>query len=106
MKFRRRRSLVPRVNWREALEHTEPLRGQVWTRSERALRDPDVHWGWRVLAGGIAMLEIALLGWGWFGPALPVESTAITGPPHRTAGHGREAGGTAHARASSSCDGL
>jgi cell division septal protein FtsQ len=106
MKFRRRRSLVPRVNWREALEHTEPLRGQVWTRSERALRDPEVHWGWRVLAGGIAILEIALLGWLWFGPALRVQSMEITGARHMTAGQVTKAAGLADGVSIISVDGI
>ncbi len=82
MKYRRRRSLIPRVNWRDTLEHTEPLRGQVWTRSERSLREPDVHWGRRVLAGGVAILEVGLLGWMWFGPALRVQTMEITGAQH------------------------
>jgi cell division septal protein FtsQ len=106
MKFRRRRSLVPRVNWREALEHTEPLRGQVWTRSERALRDPGVHWGWRVLAGGIAILEIALLGWLWFGPALRVQSMEITGARHMSAGQVTKAAGLSGAVSIISVDGI
>jgi cell division protein FtsQ len=98
--------LVPRVNWREALEHTEPLRGQVWTRSERALRDPEVHWGWRVLAGGIAILEIALLGWLWFGPALRVQSMEITGARHMTAGQVTKAAGLADGVSIISVDGI
>jgi cell division protein FtsQ len=85
--------MVPRVNWRETLEHTEPLRGQVWTRSERALRDPEVHWGWRVLAGGVAVLEIALLGWLWFGPMMRVQSMQITGARHMTTGQVTKAAG-------------
>ena len=106
MKFRRRRSLVSRINWREALEHTEPLRGQVWTRSERALRDPEVHWGWRVLAGGIAILEIALLGWLWFGPALRVQSMDITGARHMTAGQVAKAAGLSDGVSIISVDGI
>jgi POTRA domain-containing FtsQ-type protein len=97
---------VPRVNWREALEHTEPLRGQVWTRSERALRDPEVHLGWRVLAGGIAILEIALLGWLWFGPALRVQSMDITGARHMTAGQVAKAAGLSDGVSIISVDGI
>ncbi len=93
MKFRRRRSLLPRVNWRDSLEHTEPLRGQLWTRSERALREPDVHLAWRVLAGGAALLEVALLGWLWFGPALRVQSMEIAGAHHMSASQVMKAAG-------------
>jgi cell division septal protein FtsQ len=93
MKFRRRRSLLPRVNWRDTLEHTEPLRGQLWTRSERALREPDVHWVWRVFAGGVAALEVALLAWLWFGPALRVQSLEITGAQHMSSSQVTKAAG-------------
>lgn len=77
MKFRRRRSLVPRASWRDGLEHT----------------DPEVRWAWRVLAGGVAVLELALLGWLWFGPALRVQSMDITGASHMTAGQVAKAAG-------------
>jgi cell division protein FtsQ len=78
----------------------------VWTRSERALRDPEVHWGWRVLAGGIAILEIALLGWLWFGPALRVQSMEITGARHMTAGQVTKAAGLADGVSIISVDGI
>jgi cell division septal protein FtsQ len=84
MKFRRRRSLLPRVDWRGGLEHTEPLKGQLWTRSEQALREPDVHWAWRGLAVGAAVAECALLGWLWFGPALAVQTIDVVGAQHMT----------------------
>jgi cell division septal protein FtsQ len=84
MKFRRRRSLVPRIDWRGGLEHTEPLKGQLWTRSEQALREPDVHWAWRTLAVVVAVAECALLGWLWFGPALAVQSVDVIGAQHMT----------------------
>ncbi len=84
MRFRRRRSLVPRVDWRGGLEHSEPLKGQLWTRSEQALREPDLHWAWRGLAVVAAMAECALLGWLWFGPALSVQSVDVTGAQHMT----------------------
>ena len=72
MRFRRRSSRLPRAPWPNGLERTEPLRGQLWTRSEQALREPDVHWGWKGLAVVVAGLEIGLLVWLWFGPALAV----------------------------------
>jgi len=106
MKFRRRRSLLPRVNWRDTLEHTEPLRGQLWTRSERALREPEVHWGWRVLAGGVAVLEVALLAWLWFGPALRVQSMEITGAQHMSASQVAKAAGLAGGVSIISIDGI
>ena len=84
MKFRRRRSLMPRVDWRGGLEHTEPLKGQLWTRSEQALREPDVHWAWRGLAVGAAVAECALLAWLWFGPALAVQTIDVVGTQHMT----------------------
>lgn len=106
MKFRRRRSLLPRVNWRDSLEHTEPLRGQLWTRSERALREPDVHWTWRVLAGGVAVLEVALLGWLWFGPALRVQSMEIAGAHHMSANQVAKAAGLSDGVSIISVDGV
>src|SRR5437588_43000 len=51
MRFRRRSSVFPRAAWPNGLERTEPLKGQLWTRSERALREPDVHWSMRAVAG-------------------------------------------------------
>lgn len=105
MKFRRRRSLLPRVNWRDSLEHTEPLRGQVWTRSERSLREPGVHWGWRGLAGGLAVLEAALLAWLWFGPPLRVQSVEIAGAHHMTASQVARAAGLSDGTSIISVDG-
>src|SRR5258708_8737470 len=84
MKFRRRRSLMPRVDWRGGLEHTEPLKGQLWTRSEQALREPDVNWTWRGLAVGAAVAESALLAWLWFGPAPAGPTIALGGAPPNT----------------------
>lgn len=84
MRFRRRRSLRQRIDWRRGLEQTEPLKGQVWTRSEQSVREPDVHWAWRGLAGGAAVAECALLAWLWFGPALSVQSIDIEGAQHMT----------------------
>ena len=84
MKLRRRSSVVPRPAWLNGLERTEPLRGQLWTRSEKSVKPPDVHWGWRGLAAGVAMLEAALLVWLWFGPALAVRGVEVTGSRHMT----------------------
>jgi cell division protein FtsQ len=84
MKFRRRRSLLPRAAWRRDLEASEPLKGQLWTRSEKSLREPDVHWARRAVAMGVAVALSALLGWLWFGPALSVRTVDVTGASHLT----------------------
>lgn len=106
MKFRRRRSLLPRVNWRDTFEHTEPLRGQLWTRSERSLREPDVHWAWRVFAGVVAVMEVALLGWLWFGPALRVQSMQIAGAQHMSGSQVMKAAGLSDGVSIISVDGI
>jgi cell division septal protein FtsQ len=85
MRFRRRRSLLPRIGRRPSQEEVAPLKGQLWTRSERALREPDVHPLRRALAAAVAVAECALLGWLWFGPALAVRSVEISGEHHLTA---------------------
>ena len=82
--MRRRRSLVDRITRRDRLESSEPLKGQLWTRSERALAEPGVHWGWRGLAAAFAVAETAILGWLWFGPALAVTTVEVTGAHHMT----------------------
>jgi cell division septal protein FtsQ len=83
MRFRRRRSLFS-SRPRRGLEQSEPLKGQLWTRSEQSMREPDVHWAWRGLAAGLAVAECALLGWLWFGPALSVQTVAVEGTQHMT----------------------
>lgn len=93
MKLRRRRSLASRLERRERLESSEPLKGQVWTRSERALREPDVHWAWRGAAALFAVAEVALLAWLWFGPLLAAQSIEVTGAHHMTAAQVRSAAG-------------
>src|SRR5438093_253979 len=85
MRFRRRSSVLPRAPWPNGLERTEPLKGQLWTRSEKALKPPDVHWGLRALAAGVAALETVLLGWLWFGPAFAVRTVEISGAHHLSA---------------------
>ncbi|HYM67372.1 MAG TPA: FtsQ-type POTRA domain-containing protein [Patescibacteria group bacterium] len=86
MKLRRRRSALPRLNWRRDIDRSEPLKGQLWTRSERALKAPDVNVRWKVLAVGAAALECALMAWLWIGPALPVRSVQVLGAQHLSAG--------------------
>ncbi|HYM97656.1 MAG TPA: FtsQ-type POTRA domain-containing protein [Candidatus Sulfotelmatobacter sp.] len=93
MKLRRRRSLVSRLSPRRTLEPSEPLKGQLWTRSEKALREPDVHWAWRSLAAAAAVLETVLLGWLWFGPALAIHTVDVTGSQHLTAAQVTRAAG-------------
>jgi cell division septal protein FtsQ len=90
MKFRRRRSAsgvsaLFRAPWPNGLERTEPLKGQLWTRSEKSIKPPDVHWAWRLLATTAAALEIALLVWLWFGPALALRTVEVYGARHLTA---------------------
>ena len=93
MKSRRRSSVLPKVPWPRGIERTEPLRGQLWTRSEQALREPDVPWGWRALALLAGGLEAALLAWLWFGPALAVSSVQVTGARHLTSSQVAQAAG-------------
>src|SRR3989441_10566171 len=84
VKFRRRSSVMPRAPWPNGIERTEPLRGQLWTRSERSLREPDVPWGWRALAIAVAAFEAALLVWLWCGPARAISSVQVPGAHHLT----------------------
>jgi hypothetical protein len=93
MRFRRRSSTLPRAPWPSGLERTEPLRGQLWTRSEKALREPDVPWTRRVIATLVAGLEVALLGWLWFGPALAVHNVDVVGARHLSAAQIAQAAG-------------
>jgi POTRA domain, FtsQ-type len=84
VRFRRRRSHLGSRAARE-LDNTRPLKGQVWTRSERALKDPDVHWARRAMAVAVAAAEAALLAWLLFGPALGISTVRVTGQQHLTA---------------------
>ena len=95
MRFRRRSSVLPRAPWPDGLERTEPLKGQLWTRSERALREPDVHWSRRAVAGLAAVIEAMLLGWLWFGPALAVHTVEVVGARHLTPSQVAQAAGVA-----------
>jgi len=85
VKFRRRRSLLPRLPRRVSEEDAEPLKGQVWTRSEKALREPDVHWLRKAIAVTVAAAEVGLLGWLWFGPAMAIKTVQVYGAQHLTA---------------------
>ncbi len=93
MKMRRRNSVLPRIPGLNSLERTEPLRGQLWTRSESALREPNVHWAWRGLAAVTAIAEIGLLGWLWSGPVLSVRSVEVVGAHHLTVAEVERAAG-------------
>src|SRR5260370_10452716 len=84
MRFRRRRSLLPRIGRRPSPEEAAPLKGQLWTRSESNLREPDVHPMRRIIAAAVAAGECALLGWLWLGPRMAVESGGISRAPHLT----------------------
>ncbi|HEX9364762.1 MAG TPA: FtsQ-type POTRA domain-containing protein [Candidatus Dormibacteraeota bacterium] len=105
MSFRRRSSLLPRAPWPRGVERTEPLRGQLWTRSEKALREPDVAWGWRALAILGAGVEAALLVWLWFGPALEVSSVQVIGAHHLTAAEVARVAGVSSSSSVISVDG-
>ena len=93
MRLRRRRSAVARAPWPEGLERTEPLRGQLWTRPEAAAREPDVHWARRSLAALVALGEIALLAWLWFGPVFAVRAVEVFGTRHMTPSEVAQAAG-------------
>src|SRR5437016_9576463 len=95
MRFRRRSSVLPRAPWPNGLQRTEPLKGQLWTRSERALREPDVHWSRRAVAALAVVVEAMLLGSLWFGPALAVHSVDVVGARHLTASQVTQAAGLA-----------
>jgi hypothetical protein len=77
--------MLPRIGRRPpSPEDAAPLKGQLWTRSERNLTEPDVHPLRRVIAATVAVAECALLGWLWFGPAMAVKSVDISGAHHLT----------------------
>ena len=104
MRFRRRRSVFS-LPFRRGIDKTEPLKGQLWTRSESALREPDVHWAWRALAAGVAAAECALLAWLWFGPALAVRTIDVVGAQHLTSAQVAKAAGLAGGASILSVDG-
>ena len=105
MKFRRRRSILD-VRPRRGLEHSEPLKGQLWTRSEKSVREPDVHWAWRGLAAAAAIAESTLLAWLWFGPALSVQTVSIDGAQHMTRAQVARAAGLGGGTSVLSVDGI
>lgn len=98
-------ALVPRIGWRRGLEASEPLKGQLWTRSEKALREPDVHWSLRALSLSAAAAEVALLSWLWFGPALSVRTVNVSGAQHLTSAQVADAAGLADAGSVLAVDG-
>jgi POTRA domain, FtsQ-type len=98
-------ALIPKIGSRRGLESSEPLKGQLWTRSERALREPDVHWSLRAIAVTAAVAEIALLGWLWFGPALAVRTVTVAGAQHLTSEQIAAAAGLTNAVSVLSVDG-
>jgi cell division protein FtsQ len=85
LRFRRRSSRFPTINWGERIDRAEPLKGQLWTRSEKALKEPDVHWSRRAAAGALALVAVVLLGWLAFGPAFGIHTIVVTGAQHMTA---------------------
>ncbi len=105
MKLRRRRSLRPRINWRQDIESADQVKGHLWTRSERSLRPPDVPWPLRVLAVAAAVVECAALGWLWYGPALSVRNVSVVGAQHLTSTQVLAAAGLASGASVLSVDG-
>ena len=105
MRLRRRRSLLS-VRPRRGLEQSEPLKGQLWTRSERGLREPGVRWAWRGLAVAAAIVECAVLAWLWFGPALSVQTVRVDGAQHMTSAQVARAAGLAGGVSVLSVDGV
>src|SRR2546423_4985584 len=85
MKTRRRSSRLPHFNWRKTIDSREPLKGQLWTRSEKAVQEPDVRWARRAIAGAVAVVEMAVLVWLFFGPALAIHDIRVTGAQHLSA---------------------
>jgi len=104
MRFRRRRSLFPSIP-RRGIDQSEPLKGQLWTRSEHALREPDVSLVWRGLAVVVAAAECVLLGWLWFGPALAVQTVDVLGAQHLTRAQVAHAAGLSQSASILSVDG-
>ena len=90
---------------RRGIEQTEPLKGQLWTRSEQALKEPDVSLAWRGLATLAAIAECALLAWLWFGPALAVQTVDVQGAQHMTRSQVARAAGLADGASILSVDG-
>jgi cell division septal protein FtsQ len=105
MKMRKRRSRFPRFDWRRSIDSSEPLKGQLWTRSEKALKEPDVHWARRVAAGTAAVLEGALLAWLLLGPALGIRDVEVNGAKHLTTAQVLQAAGLDQASSILSVDG-
>jgi cell division septal protein FtsQ len=105
VRFRRRRSLLPRLSRRPSPEEAAPLKGQVWTRSERNLKEPDVHPLRRIAAGVVALAECAVLGWLWFGPAVAVKYVDVSGAHHLTAAQVAAAAGLSGDRSVLTVDG-
>src|SRR5260370_1960304 len=105
MRFRRRRSLLPRIGRRPSPEEAAPLRGQLWTGSESNLREPDVHPMRRIIAAAVAAGECALLGWLWLGPVMAVKSVDISGAHHLTSAQVASAAGLGGSRSVLAVDG-
>jgi hypothetical protein len=105
VRLRRRRSLRPRINWRQDVESKDQLKGHVWTRSERSLRPPDVPWPLRAVAVLAAVVECAALAWLWFGPALAVRDVTVVGAQHMTSAQVLTAAGLSEGASVLSVDG-
>jgi len=105
MRPRRRRSLFPRLIRREKLEASEPLKGQLWTRSERGLKEPDVSLAWRGAAALAAAAEVGVFLWLWFGPLLAVQTVDVTGTHHLSAAQVEQAAGFGEGSSVISIDG-
>jgi len=76
----------------------------VWTRPDKPPRELDVPWTSRVLAALFAVLEAVLLGWLWFGPAMPVSAVEVAGMRHMSANQVAQAAGLDGSRSILSID--
>lgn len=85
LRLGRKGAPMRRAPWPAGHDRTEPLGGQVWARPDKPQREPDAPWTSRVVAGLVAVLELVVLGWLWFGPALAVRTVEVSGARHLSA---------------------
>ena len=93
------------MNWRQDIESNDQVKGHLWTRSEQSLRPPDVPWPLRALAVVVAVIELAALGWLYYGPALAVRDVSVIGAQHLTGAQVLAAAGLADGASVLSVDG-
>src|SRR5713101_5282327 len=81
-------SLLPDAAKAAGISFTE-----LWTRSEKSLQEPDVHWFRRAAAGGVAVVEAALLLFLLLGPATAIRNVEVHGANHMTVAQVMKAAG-------------